>query len=205
MFSGYLSPRTNAVNNLTIIRFFRIWQEGVFPQNKNDPGRQPDSKPDAPHANSLLSLRARRLMRNRGPSRRESASANISQLWRLRATLHTYRRLASTTRGPPARIQRRPRIEEKGHILEYSERGAPQGRLRCNGPYDIELRGWGRSPKARGMRINGQTGNPPCNPPQAAPRPPHSGRKLLGGQERGKRASGGADRARFGRSPMPAD
>ena len=30
MFSGYLSPRTNAVNNLTVIRFFRIWREGYF-------------------------------------------------------------------------------------------------------------------------------------------------------------------------------
>ena len=56
---------------------------------------------------------------------------------------------------------------------------------------------------ARGLRINGQTGNPSCKPHQAAPRPPHPGRKLLSGRARGGRASGWADRARFGRMHRP--
>ena len=160
MFSGYLSPRTNAVNNLTIIRFFRIWQEGVFPQNKNDPGCQPDSKPDAPHANSLLSLRARRLMRKRGPSRRESASANIAHLWLLRATLHNYRRRASAPRGPPGRILRHPRIEDKGHILEYSEGARPRGDYAATDPMiyrDPRTGPFAQSARAAHRRADGES------------------------------------------------
>ena len=100
-------------------------------------------------------------------------------MWRLRearrncrrqSTAHRRRRLGFCTthaflKGPYFRLYRTI---------------APLGRLRCNGPYYRALQK-GRSPKARGMRIDGPTENPPRKPPQAAPHPPRRGRELVGG------------------------